>query len=55
MKFKRFITFKIVGLILSTGIAGGSIFLGKWIDKLAYVLVAIGVVAMLNFISILIA
>lgn len=52
--FKHFITYKIVGLILSTGIAGGSVFLGKWIGKIAYAIVIIGVVAMLNFIAILI-
>jgi len=53
--FKHYLTYRIVGLILSAGIAGGSAFLGKWIGKLAYLLVAIGIVAMFNFISILIA
>ncbi len=52
--FKHFITYKIVGLILSTGIAGGSAFLGKWIGKVAYILVGAAVVAVLNFITILI-
>ena len=52
--FKHFITYKIVGLILSTGIAGESAFLGKWIGKLAYFLIGAAVVAVLNFITILI-
>jgi hypothetical protein len=51
--FKHFITYKIVGLILTSGIAGGSAFLGKWIGKTAYIIVGIGVVAILNFITIL--
>lgn len=52
--FKHFITFKIVGLVLSTGIAGGSSFLGKWIGKTAYAITILGVIVMLNFITILI-
>lgn len=51
---KHFIIYKIVGLILSTGIVRGSTFLGKWIGKVSYLVIGIDVVAMLNFITILI-
>lgn len=52
--FKHYITYKIVGLILSGILSTTGIYLGKYIAKLLYAVTIIGVAGVINFIVILI-